>query len=106
MTNERLPHEHLFIAFIAAAVGNARFCRVAGGDSRWRVGSHGEQIAAARWNLGAGPVFGEVPHPRQAVRGTLTEGPAAASASLGARRLPGHLDPVAVRVQAFERYVG
>src|SRR5215472_11398157 len=32
---------------------------------------------------------------RQAVRSTLTEGPAAASASLGARRLPGHLDPVA-----------
>ena len=43
---------------------------------------------------------------RQTVLGILTEGPAAGFASRGARRLPGHLDPVAVRVQAFERYVG
>ena len=42
----------------------------------------------------------------RAVRRILTEGSAADSASLDAQRLPVHLDPVAVRVKAFERHVG
>ena len=71
-----------------------------------RLPIRGGQIAVAGWNLDPAPVFGEVPQPARRSGAFSPEDPAAVIALPGVRRLPVHLDPVAVRVKAFERHVG
>lgn len=66
----------------------------------------GGQAAAAGWNLGPVLCSGEIPQPAGRSGAFSLKDPAADFASPGAPRLPVHLDPVAVWVEAFERHVG
>jgi hypothetical protein len=87
---------------------NARSCCVPGSSSRWYDGGHERTDSLRGWKPRLGSCVREGAATQQAVRCILTDGRLHIShfASVGAWWLPVHLDPVAVRVKAFERHVG